>query len=43
LSGVPPSRRSTDILLIIEIADASLDYDRGVKTRVYAQSGVPEY
>ena len=31
-----------DILLIVEIADSSLDYDRDVKSRLYAESGVPE-
>jgi Uma2 family endonuclease len=29
--------------LIIEVADSSLDYDRGPKLRVYAECGVPEY
>jgi Uma2 family endonuclease len=33
----------TDILLIIEVADSSLDYDRVVKARIYGESGVPEY
>jgi Uma2 family endonuclease len=33
----------SDILLIIEMAESSLDYDRDVKARIYAQSGVPEY
>jgi Uma2 family endonuclease len=33
----------SDILLIIEIAESSLDYDRDVKGRIYAQSGVQEY
>lgn len=33
----------TDILLIVEVADSSLDYDRKVKTRVYAESGIREY
>jgi Uma2 family endonuclease len=32
-----------DILLIVEIADSSIDYDRNVKTRVYAAAGIPEY
>jgi Uma2 family endonuclease len=32
-----------DILLIIEVADSSIDYDRDVKSHVYAQAGVPEY
>jgi Uma2 family endonuclease len=34
---------SGDILLITEIADSSIDYDRNVKTRVYAAAGIPEY
>lgn len=32
-----------DILLIIEIAESSIHYDRDVKTRIYAAAGVPEY
>ena len=32
-----------EILLIIEIADSSIDYDRDVKTRIYAMSSIPEY
>ena len=32
-----------DILLVIEIADSSIAYDRDVKARLYAESGVPEY
>lgn len=32
-----------DILLIIEVAESSLDYDREVKAPLYAGSGVPEY
>ena len=32
-----------DILLIIEVADSSIDYDRDVKSRIYARSEVPEY
>ena len=32
-----------DIYLIIEIAESSLEYDRDVKARIYADSGVPEY
>ena len=29
--------------LIIEVADSSLDYDRGRKAELYARCGVPEY
>ena len=32
-----------DILLIVEIADSSIDYDQDVKARIYAGAGVPEY
>jgi Uma2 family endonuclease len=32
-----------DILLIVEFAESSLDYDREVKAPLYAGSGVPEY
>ncbi len=32
-----------DILLIIEVAESSLAYDRDVKAHVYARSGVAEY
>jgi Uma2 family endonuclease len=33
----------SDILLIVEVADSSLDYDRDVKTFIYAQSAIVEY
>jgi Uma2 family endonuclease len=32
-----------DILLIVEIADSSLEYDRDVKAAVYAAAGITEY
>jgi Uma2 family endonuclease len=32
-----------DVLLIIEFADSSLDYDRSVKAPVYAEAAVREY
>jgi Uma2 family endonuclease len=32
-----------DILLVIEFAESSIDYDRDIKTRVYAKAGVAEY
>ena len=32
-----------DILLVLEVADSSLDYDRSVKMRLYARLGVPEF
>ena len=31
-----------DILLIIEVADSSIDYDRDVKASLYAAAGIPE-
>ena len=31
-----------DVLLIIEVSDSSVDYDRNVKIPKYAQAGVPE-
>jgi Uma2 family endonuclease len=33
----------SDIFLIIEMADSSLEYDRTIKARLYAETGVPEY
>ena len=32
-----------DILLLIEVADSSLAYDRDRKARIYGHAGVPEY
>jgi Uma2 family endonuclease len=32
-----------DILLIVEIADTSIEYDRDVKAQIYATAGIPEY
>jgi Uma2 family endonuclease len=32
-----------DVLLLIEVGDTSLGYDRRVKPRLYAEAGVPEY
>lgn len=31
-----------DVLLLIEVSDSSLDYDRTVKLPLYAESGIPE-
>jgi Uma2 family endonuclease len=33
----------SDILLVVEVAQASIDYDRGVKAALYARLGVAEY
>ena len=32
-----------DVLFLIEVSDSSLDFDRKVKTAIYAKSGIPEY
>ena len=32
-----------DVLLVIEIADTSLDIDRGVKFSAYAKAGISDY
>jgi Uma2 family endonuclease len=39
------SRRvlADDVLLLIEVAESSLDYDRGAKLAQYAEAGIPEY
>jgi len=34
--------RSNEVLLLIEVADSSLDYDREVKRALYARHGIPE-
>ena len=36
-------RHPNRALLIVEVADSSLEYDRHEKARLYAQAGVPEY
>lgn len=33
---------AADVLLLVEVADTSLAYDRGVKLPTYARAGVPE-
>ena len=38
--GKPPS--AEDVLLLIEVSDSSLAYDREVKVNLYAQANVPE-
>ena len=32
-----------DILLIVEVAESSIDVDRTIKTRLYAKAGIAEY
>ena len=34
---------ANDVLLLIEVADTSLAYDRTTKLRLYAEAGIPEY
>jgi hypothetical protein len=34
---------SEDVLLLIEVADSSLAYDRSTKLRLYAAAAIPEY
>ena len=36
-----PSR--ADVLLLVEVADASIDFDREVKREIYAENGVAEF
>ena len=31
------------MLLVIEVSDSSLDYDRGEKLQLYAEAGIREY
>lgn len=35
--------RADQVLLVIEVADTSLTYDRTRKAEAYAASGIPEY
>ena len=46
LRTVPYKEREAyaeDLLLVIEVADSSLAYDRSTKVRLYADAGIPEY
>jgi Uma2 family endonuclease len=38
----PRHPRSPDTLLVVEIADSSIAYDRDVKVPLYARAGIPE-
>lgn len=42
-SYVHQGATTEDVLLVIEVADTSLQYDRTVKQRLYARAGIPEY
>jgi Uma2 family endonuclease len=35
--------QAEDVLLIIEVADTTLTFDRSTKTELYAEMGIPEY
>jgi len=39
-SGKP---RPADVLLVVEVADTTLEYDREVKRSLYAEAGIAEY
>ena len=46
LRAVPYKEREAfaeDVLLLIEVADSSLAYDRSTKLRLYAEAGIAEY
>jgi Uma2 family endonuclease len=38
----PPPPSASDVLLIVEVSDTSLRYDREVKLPLYARRGIPE-
>jgi Uma2 family endonuclease len=40
---LPPGCRPDDVALLVEVADASLRYDRGVKALLYAEAGIRDY
>ena len=35
--------RSEDVLLVVEVSEASLETDRTLKCEIYAEAGIPEY
>jgi Uma2 family endonuclease len=41
----PPRIKFTrdDVHLVIEVADATLSFDRNTKARLYADAGIPDY
>jgi Uma2 family endonuclease len=39
----PPHPGPSDVMLLIEVADSSLEYDRTPKAELYAESGIGEY
>lgn len=34
---------AADVLLLVEVSDTTIDYDRGTKMRLYAAHAIPEY
>jgi len=42
-SYVREAATMADVLLVIEVSDTTLNYDRTVKLRLYARAGIPEY
>jgi Uma2 family endonuclease len=40
VSGKPTA---SDVLLVVEVADTTLDYDRDIKLPLYAENGIAEY
>lgn len=47
LAGVPDDYqdvpRSADVLLLVEVSNSTLRYDRNTKSGLYAENGIPEY
>jgi Uma2 family endonuclease len=41
--GASKPATASDVLLIIEVAETSVKYDRSVKGPLYAEAGIPEY
>src|SRR4051812_17757174 len=39
----PPHPTAADVLLLIEVADSSLDYDLETKAAIHAQAGIADY
>lgn len=36
-------RSAEDVLVVVEVSDSSVKIDQGVKLRLYAEAGIPEY
>jgi len=39
----PDAPTSSDVLLLVEVSDTTLRYDRGTKARMYAAEAIPDY